>query len=283
MEGLAGHLERYLSLRRCVGYQLAEHGRVLPGFVAYAQARGETTVHTRSAVAWAGSASSDGQAARRLSMVRGFARYLVAFDPATEVPARAVTPNPAGRSTPHIYTDDEISRLMKAARAIRFGVFGETMATMIGLLAATGLRPGEARRLDRSHVDLANAQLSVWHSKSGRSRRLPLHPTTVDALAEYAARRDRWHLCPGDDAFFPGRGGARLTRAVAARAFAQLRADACILTSAGRRRAVLGDLRHSFAVSTLLGWHRDHGPLQSHGVRAGMPSMSRMRSGWRPS
>lgn len=92
MDDLARHIGRHLSLRRCVGYQLAEHGRVLPDFVAYAQSRGETTVHAQSAVTWAASAASDGQAARRLSMVRGFARYLVAFDPATEVPARALTP-----------------------------------------------------------------------------------------------------------------------------------------------------------------------------------------------
>lgn len=259
MNDLVAHLDRYLTLRRCVGFQLTEHARVLPDFVGYAWSRGDTTVRAQSAVAWALSASTDGQAARRLSMVRGFARYLVAFDPATEIPARALTPNPPGRSTPHIYTDEEVARLIRCATVLRPAGFGATVATMIGLLAATGLRPAEARRLDRSHVDLANAQLSVWHSKSGRSRRVPLHPSTVDALGEYATTRDgdRDDPHPDHDAFFPGRDGARLTAGVAARTFAQLRSDAGIVSRARRRQPVLGDLRHTFAVSTLLDWHRD--------------------------
>jgi integrase/recombinase XerD len=256
METLAEHLERYLALRRSVGYQLVEGGRLLPDFVRYARLRGETTVRTRCALAWAAAGSNEPQVARRLSAVRGFARYLTAFDATTQVPGRGLVPNASVRSTPHIYSDEEVAQLMELAHELRPEAFGATMATLIGLMSATGLRPFEVRRLDRSHVDLAKAQLSGWHFKSGRSRRLPLHASTVDALGEYAAVSQRWHPRRSDDAFFLGRSGARLSKGVAARAFRQLRSDVPLVSATGQRPAVLGDLRHTFAVSTLLSWHR---------------------------
>ncbi len=255
MIGLDEHLDRYLALRRSLGYQLVEHGDVLPGFVRYAQARGETTVRTQTALAWAGGASSDGQRGRRLSLVRGLARYLAAFDPGAEIP-------PAGpfgaalRSTPHIYSEHEITRLMRAAGGLAPAPFGMTMATLIGLMAATGLRPAEIRRLDRGDVDLDGAQITVWHSKSGRNRRLPVHESTVAALVDYAATRDRAHSVAPDQAFFPDRKGGRLTTPVLGAAFRELRQQASITTPAGQRRALIGDLRHTFAVNTLLSWHQ---------------------------
>ena len=256
VDKLSEHLEHYLELRRSVGFKLEEHARVLPDFVRHAQGRGETTVHTQSVLSWAAGASSERQVARRISMVRGFARYLVAFDPATEIPGRGLVPDAVVRSIPHIYTDAEIAVLMELALALRPEAFGATMSTLIGLMAATGLRPAEAWRLDDEHVDLTKHQLSVWHSKSGRSRRLPLHPSTAEALIRYSARRDRWHRHGRDGAFFVSALGTRLTSRVVSGAFRELRTGAPIVTRAGRRPARLGDLRHTFAVSTLLSWHR---------------------------
>ena len=202
MDDLSAHLDRYLELRRSVGFKLEEHARVLPDFVSDVRGRGETTVRTHSVLSWAAGASSERQVARRISMVRGFARYLVAFDPATEVPGRGLVSDAVVRSIPHIYTDAEISVLMELALTLRPEAFGATMSTLIGLLAATGLRPAEAWRLDDEHVDLTKHQLSVWHSKSGRSRRLPVHPSTAEALIRYSARRDRRHRHGRDGAFF---------------------------------------------------------------------------------
>jgi len=253
---LADHLARYLALRRSVGFRLQEHGRVLSDFVRYAQSTGETTVRTQTAIAWAAGASSDAQRGRRLSMVRGFARYLLAFDASTEVPPRGLFPDHHVRSAPHIYTEDEIARLMRHALALEPAAFGATLATLIGLMASTGLRPGEIRRLDREHVDLVGAQLTVWHSKSGRSRRIPLHESTVRALADYASLRDRSDPPASEHAFFLDASGARLTNPVLGTAFRELRRRASIIAAAGRRPAVLGDLRHTFAVGTLLSWHR---------------------------
>lgn len=256
MSGLEDHLDRYLAVRRSLGYQLEDHRRVLPDFVRYAELRGETTVHTQTAIGWAAGAVSDGRRARRLSLVRCFARYMAAFEPTTEIPPRALGPADHVRPIPHIYSQEEIAGLMSAAAALQPVSFGATMQALIGLMAATGLRPGETWRLDRGHVDLAAGQLTVWHSKFGRSRRLPLHPSTVQALADYATVRDRFHPDPRSDAFFLSTTGVRLTSPIVSRAFRQLRNAAGIVTAAGQGPAVLGDLRHTFAVRTLLEWHR---------------------------
>ena len=145
---------------------------------------------------------------------------------------------------------------MGQASALRPAPFGATMATLIGLIATTGLRPGEARRLDRDHVDLGAGQLTVWHSKLGKSRRLPLHESAVEALVRYTTVRERWRPEPKSEAFFPGRNGTRLTAPNLASVFGGLRRAASIVPAAGRHPAVVGGLRHTFAVSTLLGWHR---------------------------
>jgi integrase len=189
--------------------------------------------------------------------VRGFARYLAAFDSTTEIPPRGLGPSTPGRSARHIYSGQEIARLMRLAGELRPPAFGATVQTLIGLMAASGLRTGETWRLDREHVDLAGGQLTVWHSKSGRTRRLPLHPSTVNALGDYCTVRDRSYPNPGhEDAFFLSPSGGRLTSPVLSKAFRELRRQAGIRVAVGRRPAVLGDLRHTFAVSTLLSWHR---------------------------
>jgi len=257
MSDLHQQLDRYLSLRRQLGYRLEEHGRLLPGFVEFATARGESTVRTETALMWAGQAQTDGRRARRLSMVRGLARHLTAFDPATQVPPLGLLPEGGARSTPHIFSEAEIDRLMWAATGLAPAALETAIATLIGLMAATGLRPRETRLLDRQHVDLDGGQLTVWHSKHGRSRRLPLHPSTVAALAGYAACRDRAHPDPHDPAYFLDANGGRLSAPALAQAFRQVREAAQITSRAGGRPARLGDLRHTFAVTTLLSWHQD--------------------------
>jgi integrase len=166
------------------------------------------------------------------------------------------------RTVPHIYSDAEIARLMRACSTLSPARFAATMATLIGLMASTGLRPGEIRRLDRQHVDLAAAKLTVWHSKSGRSRQLPLHPSTVNALGDYSLARERAHPLRRSEAFFPSVRGARLTSAAMSKTFRTLRAKASITPRCGSRPARLGDLRHTFAVTTLLSWHRAGADVQ---------------------
>jgi integrase len=256
MSDLHQQLDGYLSLRRQLGYRLEEHGRLLPDFVEFATIRGESTVHVETALMWAGQAQTDGRRARRLSMVRGLARHLTALDPATEVPPLGLLADGGARPTPHIFSEAETAQLMWAATRLTPASLATAIATLIGLMAATGLRSRETRLLDRQHVDLDAGQLTVWHSKQGRSRRLPLHDTTIRALADYAAGRDRAHPDPHVQAFFLDADGGRLSAPALAQAFRDVREAAQITSRAPGRAARLGDLRHTFAVATLLSWHQ---------------------------
>lgn len=254
MTALAAHVNRYLAVRRAVGYQLTNHERLLAGFVDHLAARGAVTVTTAEALAWANTAASPGQVARRLTVVRGFARYLHVVDAAAEVPPAGLGPRPSSRPKTHLYSAGETAALMQAARALRPALWAASFVTLVGLLAATGLRPGEAYRLDRSHLDLDTGQLAVIGSKAGRSRQIPLHPTTVAALRGYLQLRNQ--TITTHTAVFVAATGAALQARPAAATFRHLRAAVSITPAPGERPARLYDFRHTFAVNTLLDWHR---------------------------
>jgi integrase len=252
---LDGYLDRYISLRRAVGYHPENDARLLKGFVGYLDACGQTTITVAGALAWANQATNDSQSARRLQAVRGFARYLAGFEPATQVPPPGLVAAGEVRRCPRIFSNQEISALMTAAEQLTPRIWAATMATLIGLMAATGLRPGEAYRLDRSDVDLDSGRLSVMHSKGGKSRRIPLHDTTVDALRRYLRLRDRHWPQSSSTRVFLSKAGDQLTSDTA-RCFRELVTAVGIETGPSGGPARLGDLRHSFAVHTLLAWHQ---------------------------
>jgi integrase len=250
---LDGYLDRYVALRRAVGYHPEADAAVLRGFVRHFEDAGQTIITVRAAMAWANQASSDQQTARRLSAVRGFARYVAGFEPETQVPPTGLVVAGEVRRNPHIFSDQEVVALMAATGRLASREWGATMSTLIGLMAATGLRPSEVYRLDRTDVDLDSARLSVMHSKHGKSRRLPLHATTIDALRRYARFRDRCWTHPASTRFFLSAAGSELSSDTA-RCFGQLARTAGI--GNGPTGVRLGDLRHSFAVHTLLNWHQ---------------------------
>jgi site-specific recombinase XerD len=148
-------VDDYLGLHRSLGRKYVDHGIQLPQFVAYLEAAGATTVTTDLALAWAiqPSGSTPVWWARRLTMVRGFARYLKALDPDTEIPSRELLPFPASRVDPYLYSDADLAALLAAARTLRPPLRAATYETLIGLITATGMRSGEAVRLDRDDVD----------------------------------------------------------------------------------------------------------------------------------
>jgi integrase/recombinase XerD len=201
--------------------------------------------------------------------VRGFARHLHAIDPAHQVPSTELLPGRSHRATPYLYADADITALMAAARSLRSPLRAATFETLVGLLAVTGLRIGEALRLDRDDVDLADGILVIRLSKFGKSREVPLHATTVEALAAYAHRRDR--LCPHPvvPAFFLSTAGTRLLYCNAHLTWLELVRRAGLRPRSPHRRPRPHDLRHSFAVRTLLDWYRD-----GLDVRAHMPALS---------
>jgi integrase/recombinase XerD len=193
-----------------------------------------------------------GEAADRGPRVR-----LTTVDEDTEVPPGSLLPNRSHRSTPYLYSPGQITDLMAAVRRLTCPLRAATFETFVGLMAATGLRTGEAMRLDSDDVDLDDDLLTVRHSKHGKSRLVPLHTTTTAALRDYTRRRDVLCPDPATLSFFLSGAGTRLNHTNASTTFAGLLADAGIVSPAGRRRPRLTDLRHSFAVATLVTWYAD--------------------------
>lgn len=256
MTDLHQAIDAYIALRRGLGYQLRNTERALHQYADFLGMRGETAVTTASALDWA--ASREGTTAHyaveRLSHVRTFARYLAAFEPGTEVPPARVLGGARQREAPHIYSDAEVSSLMAFAAQTHPGDRGAALEVLIGLLAATGLRPGEAYALDRGDVDLDQAILTIRESKFRKSREVPLSETAVTALRAYRARRDRWFPRSPSAPFIACRPRGRLAAGNIHYAFQNLLSQAGVGTP-GRRRPRLHDFRHSFAVKTLAGWH----------------------------
>jgi len=264
MSELRDALDGYLALRRGMGFKLERPGQLLADFVSFAERAGAPTVTTELALAWATApAGADpGWWRGRLAAIRPFARYLSALIPGTEVPPAGVLPGPVSRrAAPYLYSLAEITALMTAAAAIRTPLRAATYQTLTGLLAVTGMRAGEAIRLDQPDVDLRTGLLTIRQSKFGKSRQLPLHATTVAALAGYVALRDRQHPRPATPAFFVSLTGTRLIYKNVHYTFHRLTQAAGLAPRSPRCRPRIHDLRHSFAVAALLGWHQDGGDI----------------------
>lgn len=269
MSGLAGHVEDYLRLRRALGFKLRFHGRVLPSLAAYLEEAGAPTVTAELAVAWAGLPQGVHPVvwSARLGAARGFARYLKTVDQAAEIPPDRVWPTAAPRRQPFIFAESDIARLLLAARALNPPLRAATFEAMLGLIAATGMRPGEAIGLERAGTDLESGLLTIFSTKSGRDRLIPLHPTVTAALAGYARRRDELCPAPSTSRFFVSSVGTPVHERLADMAFAQLTEGLGL--RAGGRQPRIHDLRHTFAVRQLLAWHRDGAD-----VNAKMPVLS---------
>jgi len=259
MSALSVTLNDYLALRRGLGHQLADAARLLPRFVAWMDAADRTTVTVAAAVEWAQQPEADPGTtvwSRRMGAVRGFARFLAGIDPATEVPPLGLLPYRKRWRAPFIYSTADIATLLRAAASLPCPLRAATYETLFGLLAATGMRVGEAIRLDMPDIDWERGVLLVRESKFGKSRNVPVTVSTLDALGRYAQLRPE--LCPKSDnaSFFVSLTGRRLLYVSVHDVFARLRAEAGI--GAGcTTPARIHDLRHSFAVATLLDWYRN--------------------------
>lgn len=263
---LAEAVDDYLAMRRALGYQLTEHGRVLPQFAAFLAQRGESLITTVLALEFA---TQPAEASvvwwhQRLAIMRGFARYLQAFDARHEVPPVNLLPATFRRAVPYLFSEAEIEALLAAARSMRPLLRAASCEALIGLLAVSGMRVSEACGLDRSGVELPEGRLTVRHAKNGRSREIPLHPTTVAALDRYVRARDE--LCPHPKdpaAFFLSGGGGRPSRQMVEHWFDRLRRATGLDQQTLGRRARLHDVRHSYVLRTLLGWYRDGGDIEA--------------------
>lgn len=264
MSALHDALTEYLATRRALGTQLMWPESSLRGFVDFVEAEGTQIVTTELALRWALKSVGVQRAthARRLAIVRGFAGWLQATDTRTQVPPQGILPARSRRPAPHIYTDSEIANLMAATDHLRSasGLRVTTFKTLIGLLVATGLRPGEALRLDVGDVDLVSGILTIRESKFGKSRFVPLDESVRVALANYGTFRDTVLPRRKTPAFLVTERASRLGGDAVRRTFANL-CKAVGLRPMGHPRRVghgprLQDMRHSFATRRLIAWYR---------------------------
>lgn len=263
MSSLRDALQGYLSLRRSLGYKMLDEARQLPRFVAFLEERSATHITVRLALQWAQEGRAQpAESARRLCFVRGFARYCSATDALTEVPPVRLLPYRSTRAKPYLYTDDELRRLLEAARQLptrwpstplRPWVF----LCLFGLLAVTGLRISEALDLELEDVDLEQAVLTIRAPKLGRTRLVPIHASTADVLGQYLRQREAYLRERGYDStyVFVSNRGTRLDVGRVHRAFYALSRQIGLREVGASKGPRLHDLRHRMAVVTLTHWY----------------------------
>ena len=263
-------LDEYLATRRALGVRLEATGRLLMRFVAFVGQHETPFVTIELALRWATepSRAQPAQWAKRLGLVRAFARYANAVDPRHQVPPEGLIPYRYRRRRPYIYSDREIADLIAAAQGLSgsTGLRPFTYATLLTLLSVTGMRTGEILNLDRDDIDLANGVLTVRDGKFGKSRHIPLHKSTSLALGRFAARRDRLCPAPRDPAFFLNESGTRITESTLRWTFVRLSRRTGLrepAKSSGHGPRLI-DMRHSFAVGTLVRWYREGVDVERH-------------------
>jgi integrase/recombinase XerD len=258
MTQLLQTVTEYLELRRALGFKLEREGTLLPDFAAWIDAEGDGHISNELTVRWATREfqASQGSGSRRLGMVRLFAQYYGCIDPLTEVPSSDLLPYKQQRQTPYIYSDEDVAALLAAAERIRSPFLALTHVTLLGLLSITGMRVGEALALHRDDVEWETSALVVRKAKFGKSRMVPLHPTTVVALREYSQERDRRWPTPRSPSFFVSTCGKRPFYSNVHLVFLRLLDRSGLADRTIPRRPRIHDLRHTFAVKTILGWYR---------------------------
>jgi integrase len=259
MTDLHSALKRYLSMRKGLGYKYQHQTRRLADFVSFMERREATTITTKLAMEWA-TLPPDRHAswALWLTDVRGFARHIANIDPKTEVPPAGILPG-LKRAKPYVYSDAEIDALLAAALSLppAGGLRRWTYHYLFGLIAVTGMRLSEAIGLQRDDVDLEAGVLTVRLTKFGKSRLVPLHPTTSAALRNYAERRDAQFASRCAPHFFVAERGGPLLHQYVHRVFWRLSREIGLRRPGDRTGPRVHDFRHRFAIRTLLGWYRE--------------------------
>lgn len=260
---LTSQLDRYLSVRRSLGYDLGTSERILRRFTRFADREGAAHIDTALFLRWHATLAEACTSTRaaRLSVVRLFTQWLSSFDPTHEVPPRGLLPSSVQRSRPHIYTDAEIGAIIMAAKALPsiYGLRGLTCSTLFGLIAVTGVRISEALALDHDDLDSDHGVLRVRQGKLGKERLLPLDRSVVTQLIDYLAERDRLIGHPAKPLFVTDK-ATRLTDCSARYNFARACQQIGLRTHQPYckhgRGPRIHDLRHSFAVKTMIDWYR---------------------------
>ncbi len=251
---LRAQVADYLAVRRALGYRLERPEKLLGQFLDYLDRIGESRVTVATALDWARLpvGGDSNWWAYRLSVVRGFATWVHTVDPVHEVPAADLLPTRSHRASPYLYSPADIAALIQATAMLRTPLRQTTYATLIGLLAVTGMRVGEVIKLDHPDVDLPAGRLLVRNAKFGKTRELTLHPTTVAALHRYVQLRTRSVPVGTSPAFLVSTTGSRLVYCNVWSTFHQLVGLAGLVPRTGTCRPRIHDLRHTFAVTAML-------------------------------
>lgn len=255
----------YLTIRRAMGYKLKTTEQLLDQFIDHLDDVGATTVTVDDAVVWATLpvGASARWLAQRLSVVRTFARWLATIDPATEIPPAGLLPVRRRRPAPYLYSDADLAALIAAADTLIPQRRATTYRTLFSLVAVTGMRIGEALALDRDDIDLDAGLLVIRGAKFGKSRQLPLHASTVAALGGYLGQHARLYPRRRTPAVFIARAGTRLVYNNVNWTFHELVARAGLQPRPPSSGPRIHDLRHSFAVNTLLDAYRAGADVQA--------------------
>lgn len=260
MSELGTTLKNYLTIRRQLGFKLHDEGSFLPKFVFFVEQEGSSFITRDLALRWAMQPKDTLPAwwAARLRMVRRFAQYLSAVDPRTEVPPQGLLPYRYHRRLPYIYADEEIKQLIESTKQLssKIGLRPYTHSTLFGLLAVTGMRMRESINLHCKDVDFKNSILTIHQTKFGKSRQVPIHPSTQRILQQYEWQRNRIYPNPQDPNFFVSDQGTCLTGWSVRRTFVILSRRIGLRGQFDSHGPRLHDLRHSFAVRTILNWYR---------------------------
>jgi len=260
MKPLREAVHDYLALRRSLGFKLDDAGIALSKFVGFLEARGATHITIALALEWAqeNPRAQPAHWAQRLSYVRGFARHHAASDPQTEIPPWGLLPFRPRRARPYLYSDEEIGQLIECALSLTpvGGLRPWTYHCLLGLLSVAGLRIGEAIRLKFEDVDLQQALLTIRGTKFGKSRIVPIHPSTREVLAQYVRRREQFLAGRTGATLFVTSRGTPLDMGDVHRIFYQLSRRIGLRGVTASHGPRLHDFRHRFAVQTLLRWYR---------------------------
>jgi len=256
-------VDEYVTRRQDLGFRLETERGELVRFARYVTASGNHEPLTQELIlAWLRSSphASRTYQARRLATLRSFAKYLAIYEPRTEIPPARIFGRTSSRPEPQIYSDQELHQLFRYCEQLKpvGGLRPRTYRLLFGLLAVTGLRVSEALKLNNSDVDLANGVLHIRDTKFRKSRLVPLHRSTIEALRQYVRVRDQHHPAPPSEAFLLSEQGRRLPYPTVRGFFRELRGQFGWDRAVGhQRRPRIQDLRHSFACRRILSWYQE--------------------------
>ena len=261
MNPLHKAVDDYLELRRGLGFKLLDYGACLRELISFLESNGSFRITSKLALEFATQRQDQKPVAwaRRMTIVRGFASYRTGADPATEVPPLSLLPFRSQRAQPYLYTEEEIRRLLEAARSLvtPHKLQPLTYYCLFGLLAVSGMRLGEALNLQPHDANWSESLLTIRDAKFGKSRLVPLHSSTLEVLLDYAERRDQIYAPRRVSYFFVSSHGTRLFPTNAGKIFRDLSRQIGIRDHGVSHGPRLHDFRHRFAVETLLSWYRD--------------------------